>query len=113
MRARRRETTRGAAATAGEGTRSSRYRNLRNPYDPTREFSDDQVESLHQMALGMLENQGLRVLSPRGRAAFRAAGAQVHDSTNMVRLDRGMVAQALASVPAVVDLIARNPFRYC
>ena len=58
MRARRRETTRGAATAAGEGTRSSRYRNLQNPFVPTRVFSDDQVESLHQMALGMLETPG-------------------------------------------------------
>src|ERR1700742_1826213 len=113
MRARRRESTRGAAAAGGEGTRSSRYRNLKNPFIPTRVFSDDQVESLHQMALGMLETQGMRVLSPRGRAAFAAAGAQVDESTHMVRLDRGLVAKALATVPSEVELIARNPYRNC
>jgi trimethylamine--corrinoid protein Co-methyltransferase len=113
MRARRRETTRGAATAAGEGTRSSRYRNLQNPFVPTRVFSDDQVESLHQMALGMLETQGMRVLSPRGRAAFASAGAQVDESTHMVRLDRGLVAKALTTVPSEVELIARNPYRNC
>src|SRR3569833_1754736 len=111
MRARRRDSTRGGATADCEGTRSSRYRNLKNPFVPTRVFSDNQVESLHQMALGLLENQGMRVLSPRGRAAFAAAGAQVDESTNMVRLDRGLVAQALTTVPAEVDLIARSPYR--
>src|SRR6201999_3925272 len=101
------------AAAGGEGTRSSRYRNLKNPFIPTRVFSDDQVESLHQMALGMLENQGMRVLSPRGRAAFAAAGAQVDESSQMVHLDRGLVAKALSTVPAEVNLIARNPQRSC
>src|SRR3569833_2634527 len=100
MRARRRDSTRGGATAAGEGTRSSRYRNLKNPFVTTRVFSDDQVESLHQMALGLLENQGMRVLSPRGRAAFAAAGAQVDESTNMVRLERGRGARARAAGPA-------------
>jgi trimethylamine---corrinoid protein Co-methyltransferase len=113
MRARRRDSTRAAATAAAEGNRSIRYRNLTNPFVPTRIFSDDQVESLHQMALGMLENQGMRVLSPRGRAAFAAAGARVDESSQMVHLDRGLVAQALATVPAEVDLIARNPQRSC
>jgi trimethylamine--corrinoid protein Co-methyltransferase len=113
MRARRRDTTRAAATAAAEGSRSSRYRNLTNPFEPTRIFSDDQVESLHQTALGMLENQGMRVLSPRGRAAFAAAGARVDESTHMVHLDRGLVAKALATVPAEVNLIARNPQRSC
>jgi trimethylamine--corrinoid protein Co-methyltransferase len=113
MRARSRDTTRAAATAAAAGSRSSRYRNLTNPFVPTRIFSDDQVESLHQTALAMLENQGMRVLSPRGRAAFAAAGAQVDESTHMVQLDRGLVAKALATVPPEANLIARNPQRSC
>src|SRR5712675_670749 len=103
MKARRRDTNR-AAATAGQlAARSARYRNLTNPFEPTRIFSDDQVESLHLTALGILENQGMRVLSPRGRAAFAAAGARVDESSQMVHLDRGLVAKALATVPAQVN----------
>src|SRR5882757_878233 len=113
MRARKRDSTRAAATAAAEGSRSFRYRNLTNPFVPTRIFSDDQVESLHQAALGMLENQGMRVLSPRGRAAFAAAGARVDESTHMVQLDRGLVAKALTTVPAEVNLLARNPQRSC
>lgn len=113
MKARRRDTNRAAAAAGNLAARSARYRNLTNPFEPTRIFSDDQVESLHLTALGMLENQGMRVLSPRGRAAFAAAGAHVDESSQMVRLDRGMVAKALTTVPAQVNLIARNPQRSC
>jgi trimethylamine--corrinoid protein Co-methyltransferase len=113
MRARKRDTTRAAATAAAQGNRSTRYRNLTNPFEPTRIFSEDQVESLHQTALGMLETQGMRVLSPRGRAAFAAAGAQVDESSHMVHLDRGLVAKALTTVPAEVNLIARNPQRSC
>jgi trimethylamine---corrinoid protein Co-methyltransferase len=113
MKARRRDTSRAAATAGNLAARSARYRNLTNPFEPTRIFSDDQVESLHLTALGILENQGMRVLSPRGRATLAAAGAHVDESTHMVRLDRGMVAKALATVPAEVNLIARNPQRSC
>ena len=108
MRPRRREAARTGAA---EAPRSSAYRNLVNPFEPVRIFSDDQVEFLHQAALDLLERQGMRVLAPRGRAVFAQAGAEVNESTQMVRLDRALVAQALQSVPREVNLVARNPAR--
>ena len=90
-----------------------RYRNLVNPFEPVRLFSDDQVESLHSAALGILERQGMRVLSARGRKALAAAGATVDEATSMVRLDRSLVGSALASVPPEVNLVARDPARSC
>jgi len=93
--------------------RSSRYRNLVNPFEPTRIFSDDQVESIHLAALGMLERQGMRVLSPRGRAILASAGARVDEPTQMVYLEPELVAKALTTVPAEVEMIARNPSRSC
>jgi trimethylamine--corrinoid protein Co-methyltransferase len=90
-----------------------RYRNLVNPFTPVRIFSDDQVESMHAAALGILERQGMRVLSPRGRAVLAAGGATVDESSQMVRLDPALVAGAVASVPAESDLIAGNPQRSC
>src|SRR5579864_3392128 len=109
-RPRRRETQRAAVEPVA---RSTRYRNLVNPFEPVRIFSDDQVESIHLAALDLLETQGMRVLSPRGRAALGSAGASVDESTQMVRLDRGLVAKALTTVPCEVDLVGRNPIRTC
>ncbi|MBS0379504.1 MAG: trimethylamine methyltransferase family protein [Proteobacteria bacterium] len=109
-RPRRREATRGTAPAA---ERSARYRNLVNPFAPVRIFSDDQVENMHLAALGILERQGMRVLSPRGRAALAAGGAQVDEATHVVRMDRGLVTQALGTVPAEAALVARNPQRSC
>ena len=102
-----------AAAPATGVERSARYRNLVNPFEPVRIFSADQVESMHLAALGILERQGMRVLSPRGRAAFAAGGASVDEGTHMVRLDPALVAQALGTVPAEATLAARNPARTC
>src|SRR6185312_5471323 len=111
MRPRRRDVPKsGGNEPSG---RSVRYRNLVNPFEPTRIFSDDQVESIHLTALGMLERQGMRILSARGRAALAAAGARVDESTQMVYVDSGMVSQALQTVPSEVEIVARNPARSC
>jgi trimethylamine--corrinoid protein Co-methyltransferase len=82
-----------------------------NPFEPVRIFSDDQIESIHQAALQILERQGMRMLSPRGRAALKAAGATVDESTMMIRMDPGMIGEALATVPAECSLVARDPAR--
>jgi trimethylamine--corrinoid protein Co-methyltransferase len=84
-----------------------------NPFEPVRIFSDDQIESMHQAALQILERQGMRILSPRGRAALKAAGASVDESTMMVRMDPELVGAALATVPAESALTARDPSRSC
>jgi trimethylamine--corrinoid protein Co-methyltransferase len=111
VRPRRRDAQR--AGTAAQPERSTRYRHLVNPFEPVRLFSEDQVESMHLAALGILERQGMRVLSPRGRAVLAAAGVAVDESSAMVRLDPAQVSAALASVPGEVTLVARNPQRSC
>src|SRR5580658_1903740 len=109
-RPRRREAGKSAS---GQAQRSTRYRNLINPFAPVRLFSDDHVESMHLAALGMLERQGMRVLSARGREVLKAAGASVDESSQMVRLDPALVNAALGSVPAEANLVAANPARSC
>jgi hypothetical protein len=110
MRPRRREESRtNQAATS----RSSQYRRLVNPFEPVRIFSEDEIESLHLAALGVLERQGMRVLSDWGRKVLAAEGANVDEASQMVRLDPGLVAHALTSVPAEVNLVARNPVNSC
>ncbi|MBV8740917.1 MAG: trimethylamine methyltransferase family protein [Sinobacteraceae bacterium] len=112
MRPRRRENQTGGAASAAP-PRTARYRNLRNPFTPVRIFSDDQIASIHMAALGILERQGMRILSARGRQVLRDAGATVDEATSMVRLDSAMVTEALSSIPAEVPLTAREPSRSC
>src|SRR5579864_7045408 len=111
MRPRRRDPQRAAAGAQAE--RSLRYRNLRNPFEPVRIFSDDHIESMHLAALGILERQGMRVLSARGRATLAAAGASVDETSQMVRLDPELVSRALATVRAEVTLIGRDRARSC
>jgi len=95
----------------GASGRTTDYRHLVNPFDPIRVFSDDQVEAIHQNALRVLEEIGMRVLHQDGRARFKAAGAEVDEDTMIVRIDRAMVESALASAPKSVDLVGGSTSR--
>ena len=105
----RRPRRRPAAAPAASPARQSRYRNLVNPFEPLKVFSDDQVEAIHTSALTMLENQGMKVLLPEARAAYRSGGAEVDEARLTVRFDRGLIAQCLASTPREFVLHGARP----
>src|SRR5476649_749852 len=86
--------------------RSLSYRQLENPFEPLRVFSDDQIEAIHQAALEILETQGMKVLSADGRARYAAGGGKVDEDTMMVRLDRGLVGESLTRPPHALTLHA-------
>jgi|KBSMisStaDraftv2_1062788.scaffolds.fasta_scaffold70516_2 trimethylamine--corrinoid protein Co-methyltransferase len=101
-RGRRRPGAPEAAAPAPD--RTLKYRHLENPFEPLRVFSDDQIAAIHQGALEILEIQGMKVLAADGRARYAAGGAQVDEDSMMVRIDRGLVAQALSTTPRTLTL---------
>lgn len=82
---------------------------VRLPYKPIEVLSADHVETLHQSALKVLRDIGMRVLDGGARDRFRAAGAMIDGET--VRLDPAMVTEHLRSVPRSFTLAARNPER--
>jgi trimethylamine--corrinoid protein Co-methyltransferase len=55
--------------------RRPNYRQLRNPFPVMSVFSDDEAANMHETALRMLEELGMRVLLPEARDIF-AAGAR-------------------------------------
>ena len=93
-------------------SRAAAYRQLVNPFEPLRVFSDDQVAYIHERALDVLERSGIRVLLPQARDYLSAAGASVEAGGDMVRLDRGLVARALSTAPATVHARAADPSRH-
>ena len=101
-RARRRPSPVSSAPPAPE--RSLAYRKLQNPFEPLRIYSDDQVAAIHAAALTILENQGMKVLSARARTRYAQFGATVDEATQVVRIDRGLVAKALATTPERIHL---------
>jgi trimethylamine---corrinoid protein Co-methyltransferase len=92
--------------------RTRPYRHLRNPFQPQKVFSDDQVAAIHEAALVMLETQGMKVLSADARILYRNAGAVVEEVTQIVRLDRALVGASLATAPRDITLHAVDPERH-
>lgn len=93
-----------------EVTREVNYRQLKNPFPPMKVFSDDRIEAMHEAALTVLENLGIRVLLPAARDHFTRAGAILKDD-NMVHIGRDMVTAALASAPKSIHAHGAIPDR--
>jgi len=95
----RRRRRRGAGTESAASARVVNYRQLRNPFTPQSIFSEDEVMAIHQTSLRVLEELGIKVLLPEARQLFKAAGAKVDDSTEMVFLGHDIVEATLASAP--------------
>jgi len=85
------------------------WRDVRNSYAPVEILSGDQIGTIIETALEVLATQGMRFLEPSSRDIMRKAGADVDDTTQMVRLDPALVREKLALAPANFELRARNP----
>ena len=85
------------------------YRNLINPFTPQGVFSADEVEHLHQTALKVLSDLGIKVLEPEARAIFKAAGALVDEASQMVRVGPEIVEAALKTAPKSFTLHGSAP----
>ena len=102
------KSRRRAKASKPVSTRQVDYHNLRNPFTPAPVFSEDRVAAMHDTALRVLEELGMKVLLPEARALFRQAGASVDEDTQMVRMGRDIVEQALMSAPKSFTLRAAS-----
>jgi trimethylamine--corrinoid protein Co-methyltransferase len=74
-------------------------------------LSADQLEAVHLTSLRILEELGMEIMSGRAREILAAAGAELDTATRTVRLDRGLVAKALATAPSSFVLEPRNATR--
>ncbi len=57
--------------------RNVNYRNLKNPLIKQPAFSDDRLQAIHNTALRVIEELGIKVLNPEARNYFKQAGAPV------------------------------------
>jgi len=85
------------------------WRDVVNPYGPTAVLSDEQMERIIDGALTVLETQGMRFLEASSRKHLAAEGADVDETSKMVRFDRNLVMEKLALAPEKFGLRARNP----
>ncbi len=91
--------------------RSHDYRQLRHPFEPQKVFSEDGVQRIHEMALRVLRELGVKILLPEARQLFKDAGALVDEETHMVRIGDDLVEQALKSAPNSFRLRSRSAIR--
>lgn len=87
------------------------YAQLRNPYVPQKAFSDDHTQAIHDAALRVIEELGIRVLHEGARKLFQNAGAFVDHETQMVRMDRTQVSALVALAPSQFVMKAGHPER--
>ena len=84
------------------------WRRVVNSYPKYEIYSADLIEAVHNTSLRILEELGIECMSPRACDVLAKAGAKVDPITMNVRLDRGMVAEALRTCPSRFTLTPRN-----
>lgn len=99
----------GRRKSAAKEFRQLPFSQLRNPYQPFNIISDDEVESLHNKSLDVLEQIGMNFLLDESREILKKAGADVDETSTRVRFDRGLIEQAIAKAPSHFKVHARNP----
>ena len=106
---RRRRQDRSSRRQASRPLRAVPYAGLHNPFPPMCVFSEDEIAAVHDTALRVLEELGIRILLPRAREILAGSGAQVDGET--VRLDRGLVGEALAAAPGEITALGGSSKR--
>lgn len=89
--------------------RATDYAHLTNPFAPQPLWPEDRVARMHEAALEVLRDLGLRILLPEAREILAAAGARVQE--DMVFIGPEIVAEALRTAPRSWRLMAANPAR--
>ena len=87
------------------------WRSVSNPYSPIEVISADQVQTIIESALSVLESQGMRFLEPGSRKYMQEQGCEIDEAGMMVRLPRELVREKVALAPSEFTLRARNPER--
>ncbi len=72
-------------------------------------WSEEQADAVHEAAMTLLEEIGVRFLYEPALQRFRAAGVPVEG--DLVRLDRGFVTEQLVLAPEVFEVHGRSPER--
>jgi len=73
--------------------------------------SKDELESIHQAALTVLQDIGIDILHDEAKAILKDAGADVDPASNRVRFDPALVESKIGLAPKSFTLHARNPAR--
>lgn len=82
-----------------------------NRMPPLERLDAEAEEKLHNASMRILEEIGIAFMDDEALAMWDAAGAEVDRSSQMVRMDRGLVLELAAKAPQTFTWRARNPER--
>lgn len=101
----------GRAARSGRarGMEQKPFRQPRMTYGPVAAVSADQLEAIHNASLTILEEIGIDFLHEEAKSILEKAGADVTPGKDRVRIDRGLIAEAIKTCPTEFTMHARNP----
>ncbi|RLC95180.1 MAG: trimethylamine methyltransferase [Chloroflexi bacterium] len=71
-------------------------------------LSDDDIESIHQTAMRVIEEVGFQVNSEAALDLFKEAGASVDDEQRLVRLSQQRVMELIDSAPSEITLCGQD-----
>ena len=72
-------------------------------------LSEDERAKVHEHTLRIMAKTGVRVDTARGRQVLKQAGAEVDETTHIVRFQKHFVEEALRLAPKHFSLGARRP----
>lgn len=105
---RRREGRRGGdAAPQARGIAQLPRRKVKRLFPAMEIVSADEVESIHQASLTVLEEIGMDFMLPEARELLAKAGAKIEGER--VRFDRAMIEELITTAPQDFTFHARNP----
>ena len=78
-------------------------------YRPLTAVSEDELESIHDASLRVLEDIGIDFINEQAKQILKEAGADVDPNSNRVRMDRELVLSAISGAPSEFTFYARNP----
>jgi len=88
---------------------SSRVQSISNPKLKLQILSDEDIRSIHEATLRIIEQVGVKFPSPRALQVWADAGAEVDFERMVVKARRELIESALKRCPPAYSLAARDP----
>ncbi len=85
------------------------WRDLTYPYRPIEPLSPDEIELIHQSAMSVLENIGMRIQDGEARSILKEAGFRTDEATEHVFFDAGLVMELVGRAPAIATVRGLDP----
>jgi len=72
-------------------------------------LSDDEIASVHETSLKILQQIGIKVLSKKVQSLLAENGAKIDAASSIVKVPRSLVEEAIKKAPKEITLCGRNP----